>query len=179
MGPRPNQAGNRPRRTNCWTGRVMVCTRPDRRSSWTAIAALKHRIYQCIRLPGGRAGNQVEGFRRVIKDDIGDQAHGRLDMERAITVSCNAYFAQLGVYDVGAQSLAETAQAFGISTGDLAELKQTLPFAAYGQGPVLVSPFKMARVAATIAAGGRMPAGRWIADSGDAPVDVLSPAQAA
>ena len=34
-----------------------------------------------------------------------------------------------------------------------------LPFAAYGQGPVLVSPFKMARVAATIAAGGQMPRG--------------------
>jgi cell division protein FtsI/penicillin-binding protein 2 len=155
----------------------------------TAIAALRkdpgleRRTYQCLRLPGGRAGNTVEGFRRVIKDDVGDHAHGRLDMERAITVSCNAYFAQLGVYDVGAESLAETAQAFGISTGDLKDLQQTLPFAAYGQGPVLVSPFKMARVAATIAAGGRMPAGRWIADSADsrsgAPVDLLSPAEAA
>ena len=39
-----------------------------------------------------------------------------------------------------------------------------MPFAAYGQGPVLVTPFKMARVAATIAAGGSMPQGRWILD---------------
>ena len=37
-----------------------------------------------------------------------------------------------------------------------------MPFAAYGQGPVLVTPFKMARVAATVAAGGAMPQGRWV-----------------
>ena len=41
---------------------------------------------------------------------------------------------------------------------------ETLPFAAYGQGQVLASPFKMARVAATIAAGGKMPQGRWVLD---------------
>ena len=56
-------------------------------------------------------------------------------------------------------------------------LRQALPFAAYGQGPVLVTPFKMARVAAAIAAGGRMPQGRWIAGDGnsrqDAPLEVL------
>ena len=80
-------------------------------------------------------------------------------MERAIAVSCNAYFAQLGVHDVGSKALAETAEQLGLSTGDPAELRQALPFAAYGQGPVLVTPFKMARVAATIAAGGRMPQG--------------------
>ena len=32
---------------------------------------------------------------------------------------CNAYFAQLGVHDVGSQALAETAARMGISTGDL------------------------------------------------------------
>src|ERR1035437_4497547 len=53
-----------------------------------------------------------------------------------------------------------------VSTGDPAALRQALPFAAYGQGPVLVTPFKMARVAATFAAGGRMPQGRWIAGEG-------------
>ena len=30
-------------------------------------------------------------------------------MERAIAVSCNAYFAQLGVHDVGSKALAEMA----------------------------------------------------------------------
>lgn len=154
----------------------------------TAIAALradpelKHRTYQCHTLPDGRAGNTIAGWNRAIKDDIGDQAHGTLDMERAIAVSCNAYFAQLGVHDVGSKSLAETAAQLGISTGELPELKQALPFAAYGQGPVLISPFKMARVSAAIAAGGHMPEGRWIADASnprdDAPVDILPGAQA-
>jgi cell division protein FtsI/penicillin-binding protein 2/cell division protein FtsW (lipid II flippase) len=154
----------------------------------TAMAALrsdpglKRRTYQCRTLPDGRAGNTIAGWNRAIKDDIGDHAHGTLDMERAIAVSCNAYFAQLGVHDVGSKALAETAARLGISTGALPELKQALPFAAYGQGPVLISPFKMARVAAAIAAGGRMPEGRWIADSSnprDGATDVLPAAQAA
>ena len=155
----------------------------------TAIAALrldpdlKRRTYLCRRLPDGRAGNTIAGWNRAIKDDIGDHAHGTLDMEHAIAVSCNAYFAQLGVHDVGSKALAETAAQLGISTGEGRELRQMLPFAAYGQGPVVISPFKMARVAATIAAGGRMPEGRWIADPSNdragAPVEVLAPAQAA
>lgn len=154
----------------------------------TAIAALrldpelKHRTFLCRRLPDGRAGNTIVGWNRAIKDDIGDTAHGTLDMEKAITVSCNAYFAQLGVHDVGSQALAETAAQFGIATGDPVALRRNLPFASYGQGAVLVSPFKMARVAAAIAAGGKMPEGRWIADESnprvDAPVDVLPAEQA-
>ena len=155
----------------------------------TAIAALRadpelrRRKYLCHSLSDGRCGNTVRGWNREIKDDIGDHAHGTLDMERAIAVSCNAYFAQLGVYDVGSKALAETAGELGISTGDLPELRKALPFAAYGQGPVLISPFKMARVAATIAAGGRMAEGRWIADDSnprtDAPLDILPAQQAA
>jgi cell division protein FtsI/penicillin-binding protein 2/cell division protein FtsW (lipid II flippase) len=154
----------------------------------TAMAALRgdpgltRRTYQCRPLGDGRCGNTIAGWNRAIKDDIGDRAHGTLDMERAITVSCNAYFAQLGVHDVGSKALAEMADRLGFSTGDPAALRQALPFAAYGQGPVLVTPFKMARVAAAIAAGGRMPQGRWIAGEGnprqDAPLDVLAEAQA-
>jgi cell division protein FtsI/penicillin-binding protein 2 len=155
----------------------------------TAIAALnlnpqlQHRTYLCRTLSDGRAGNMIAGWNRPIKDDVGDRAHGTLDMERAIAVSCNAYFAQLGVHDVGSKALAETAAKLGISTGDPANLGRSLPFAAYGQGEVLVSPFKMARVAAAIAAGGRMPEGRWIEDASnlrtDAPVEVLPASQAA
>jgi cell division protein FtsI/penicillin-binding protein 2/cell division protein FtsW (lipid II flippase) len=154
----------------------------------TAIAALskdpalRHRTYLCHTLSDGRAGNTIAGWNRPIKDDIGDHAHGTLDMQRAIAVSCNAYFAQLGVHDVGSQLLADTAARLGISTGDLRELRKALPFAAYGQGPVLISPFKMVRVTAAIAAGGQMPEGRWVSDAGgsrnDAPVEVLPPSQA-
>jgi len=47
----------------------------------------------------------------------------------------------------------------------------------------VASPFQMARVAATVANGGMMPAGRWILDSGNPritePQQVLSPEAAA
>ena len=46
---------------------------------------------------------------------------------------------------MGAQKLHDTAQLFDIPAGEIPELKKMMPFAAYGQGPVLVSPFKMAR----------------------------------
>ena len=136
----------------------------------TAIAALRidpkltDRKFTCRGLGDGRVGTVIPGWRREIRDDIGDHAHGTLTMGRAIAVSCNAYFAQLGVHDVGARKLHDTAQLFDIPAGEIPELKKMMPFAAYGQGPVLVSPFKMARVAATIASGGAMPQGRWIID---------------
>jgi cell division protein FtsI/penicillin-binding protein 2/cell division protein FtsW (lipid II flippase) len=154
----------------------------------TAMAALRmnasasRNTYACRRLPDGRVGTMIPGWRRPIRDDIGDHAHGKLDMASAITVSCNAYFAQLGVYAVGTKQLRETANLLGISVGTDAELRKMLPFAAYGQGPVLATPFKMARVSATIADGGWMPQGRWILDASNsrtaAPVVVLPPNQA-
>ncbi len=47
-----------------------------------------------------------------------------------------------------------------------------MPFASYGQGPVLVTPFKMARVAATIATKGSMPEGRWVIDGSNSRTDL-------
>jgi cell division protein FtsI/penicillin-binding protein 2 len=99
--------------------------------------------------------------------------HGVLNMDRAITVSCNAYFAQLAAYKLGAEPLLDTAQQFGISAATPAtadQLKKALPQAAYGQGQVVASPFQMARVAATIANGGTMPYGRWVTDKTNARV---------
>jgi peptidoglycan glycosyltransferase len=65
-----------------------------------------------------------------------------------------------------------------IPPGEPVNFKQMLPFSAYGQGPVLTTPFKMARVAATIADGGTMPQGRWVIDSSnsrkDAPRRIVS-----
>jgi cell division protein FtsI/penicillin-binding protein 2 len=155
----------------------------------TAIAALRAdgnltgRKYTCRSFPGGRPGAMIGGWRRPVYDDIGDHAHGTLAMERAIEVSCNAYFAQLGVHDVGSETIAKTAALMGLSAGELSELRKELPFAAYGQGPVLTTPFKTARVSAAIANGGRMPQGRWILDEsnprGDAPLEVLPASGAA
>jgi peptidoglycan glycosyltransferase len=129
---------------------------------------LTHKTYDCVRLPDGRVGNFIKGSRRPIRDDVQDrEPHGTLDMERGIVVSCNAYFAQLGAYDVGSTALFDTAALLGISMASpntAAQLGKSLPQSSYGQGQVVTSPFQMARVAATVASGGSMPQGRWITD---------------
>ena len=130
----------------------------------TAISALRkdpglaRQRYGCIRLPDGRTGNYVGQSKRPIRDDVQDrEPHGSVDMERGIVVSCNAYFAQLGAYKVGARGLFDTASLFGIQTASpnkWEELRKALPQASYGQGQVVVSPFQMARVVSAIANGG-------------------------
>jgi peptidoglycan glycosyltransferase len=125
----------------------------------------------------------MRGSSRPIRDDIEDKSpHGTIDMERAVIVSCNAYFAQLGTYNVGAQQLFDTGSLLGISMATPAtaqQLRKTLPQSSYGQGQVVASPFQMARVAAAIANGGQMPQGRWIADESNdrtqAPQAVIGP----
>jgi cell division protein FtsW (lipid II flippase) len=158
----------------------------------TAMAALRkdprlaHQTYQCVRLPDGRVGNFIKGSSRPIRDDVQDAApHGSVDMEHGIVVSCNAYFAQLGAYEVGAEPLWNTANLLGIlaaSPNTAAQLKKSLPQSSYGQGQVVASPFQMARVAATVANGGSMPQGRWITDETNArtaPAQPVLPADAA
>ncbi|HLH03537.1 MAG TPA: FtsW/RodA/SpoVE family cell cycle protein [Bryobacteraceae bacterium] len=150
----------------------------------TAAAALaldpnaEQRTFRCSRLADGRAGVVIRGWRRPVRDDIGDRVHGTLDLKQAITVSCNAYFAQLGVFAVGSNALVRTAARFGIKAGSEQEVKQMLPFAAYGQGTVVATPLQMARVAATVAGEGKMPQGRWVLDGSDgrnaAALDTLS-----
>jgi len=158
----------------------------------TAIAALRldpalaNQTYQCIRLPDGRTGNYVGNSKRPIRDDEKDAIpHGTLDMNRAIVVSCNAYFAQLGTYKVGAQQLLDTAKVIGISVANPATVKNVtlqMPQISYGQGQVVVTPFQMARVAAAVAAGGRLQLGRWITDDSNTrvagPQELLSGANA-
>jgi len=141
--------------------------------------ALENKSFSCRRLPDGRVGAIIPGWRKPIRDDVGDSAHGTLTMHRAIAVSCNAYFAQLGVFSVGAKQLSDTANLLDIPAGSIADIQAAMPFAAYGQGPVLVTPFKMARVAATIAANGSMPEGRWVIDGSNArtapPKQIVAP----
>jgi len=149
--------------------------------------ALAHVTYSCIRLPDGRVGTFMHGSSRPIRDDVLDKTpHGTLDLERATVVSCNAYFAQIGTYDIGAQPLFDTASLLGISVASPntpEQLRKSLPQSSYGQGQVVASPFQMARVAATVANGGVMPGGRWILDDSNArdtePKPVLSPDAAA
>jgi cell division protein FtsI/penicillin-binding protein 2 len=117
----------------------------------------------CQRLEAGRVGNVVPGWRRPVRDDVTDRMpHGSVVLDRGLVVSCNAYFAQLGAR-LGGAPLRETARLFDIAVtrGDAPErLRDTLPFAAYGQGEVLATPYRMARVAAAIAADGVLAPGR-------------------
>ena len=144
--------------------------------------ALAEETFMCRRLPDGRIGNLVPGWTRPVRDDELDQVpHGAVNLRSGIEKSCNAYFAQLSLR-VGAPALHETAALFEIALAQpdtVQRLRQHLPQAAYGQGEVRLTPFKMARVAAAIASGGRMPYGRWVSDAGDRrdrePVTVMSP----
>jgi cell division protein FtsW (lipid II flippase) len=157
----------------------------------TSIAALRkdpstaESRFECKRLPDGRTGNFIRGSRRPIHDDIRDtEPHGNIALRTGLVVSCNAFFAQLGTYVVGAEALLDTASHLGISVANPANaqtLRRELAQASYGQGQVVASPFQMARVAATIAQKGSMPFGRWITDSNNPrlqpPQSILGPQQ--
>ena len=131
----------------------------------TAAAALRvdpegaGAVYACRRLSDHRVGAVVRGW--TVRDDVTDrEPHGSISLPMALAESCNAYFAQLAVDRVGAPQLFETARMLGIRTGspDTPEqLRRFLPQAGYGQGEVLVSPLQIARVAAAIANGGKIP----------------------
>jgi cell division protein FtsI/penicillin-binding protein 2 len=123
----------------------------------TACAALNASLgnvnisFSCERLSDGRVGARVKGI-GTLRDDLLDPApHGRIDLLKALVVSCNAYFGQLAVR-IGADRLADTAAAAKIQVASQpANLRRTLPFVGYGQGEVVASPIRMARVAAAIA----------------------------
>jgi cell division protein FtsI/penicillin-binding protein 2 len=129
----------------------------------TAAAALRRDplvnrvVFTCSLLRDGRVGVRIPGSGRPVRDDVLHRhPHGSVAMHGGLVHSCNAYFAQLA-WRLGAPALADTAAAAGISyptTGSVASVRDNLPHAGYGQGPVLATPVRMARVAAAIGAGG-------------------------
>jgi cell division protein FtsI/penicillin-binding protein 2 len=125
----------------------------------TAAAALRKDInlnkmtFTCSGLPKGRVGARVPGWGTVRDDVLDTHPHGTIDMREGLVHSCNAYFGQLAAR-IGPQALLETAIRFGISVtprNSLERLRETLPQAGYGQGYVVTTPLRMARVAAAIA----------------------------
>jgi peptidoglycan glycosyltransferase len=73
-------------------------------------------------------------------------------------VSCNAYFAQLAVR-LGPQALFDAAQPAEIMlarNNSVSRIRDMLPQVGYGQGEVVASPLRMARIAAAIAMDGRL-----------------------
>ena len=95
--------------------------------------------------------------RRRITDEEGFVPHGATDMAKALRVSCNVYFAHLGI-DLGPKALDQTGRGqFGLAhLPTLAKLGEDLPDCAYGQGAVQVTPLEMARVAQAVGNNGRL-----------------------
>ncbi|OPX84206.1 MAG: Penicillin-binding protein A [Pelotomaculum sp. PtaB.Bin104] len=116
--------------------------------------------------PGYAAGTfNCPGFLMVGGYKLTDlSAHGEVDLKKAIAVSCNTTFAQLGL-KLGADGLYRTFKAFGLDQdpgigvpvrpGTLAApskmIATELASSAIGQGELLVSPLHMALVAAAVA----------------------------
>ena len=129
----------------------------------TAAAALRlgdewsNQTFMCSLLRDGRVGAQIPGWKRPVRDDVLDKRpHGKISMHDGVVHSCNAYFAQLAVR-LGPGPIAETANRLGISvtpSNSIQDLRGTLAHAGYGQGAVVATPLRMARVAAAIASGG-------------------------
>lgn len=148
----------------------------------TAAAALRRdprlrdATFTCSRLPDGRNGARIPGWGRPVRDDVLDHApHGRLGMEEALAVSCNAYFAQLAVR-IGPEALLDVARPLGVSLArgsTAADTREALPQVGYGQAEVLATPLRMARVAAAVATGGTVRDVTWEAGARPEGGDVL------
>lgn len=124
----------------------------------------------CSRLPGDRAGVRIPGFGPPVRDDIRDrQPHGAIAMHDGLVRSCNAYFAQLAVR-LGPEALAATAELAGVPlapTPAAARSRDQLPHAGYGQGQVVATPLRMARIAAAIGSDGVIRQAPIVKDRGD------------
>jgi len=120
--------------------------------------------------------------RRRITDEEGFVSHGDTDLAKALRVSCNIYFAQLGIA-LGAPALEQTATwEFGLSyMPPLPKLAEDLPDCAYGQGAVLVTPLEMGRVAQAVADHGRLLPVSFVKSSSSTPAgtQAMTPSDAA
>ena len=116
--------------------------------------------FTCSRLADGRVGAHIKGWARPVRDDVTDTSpHGTINMHEGLVHSCNAYFAQLAV-QLGPQPLIDVAARLGLSLTPSdavrSRVRDTLPQIGYGQGDVVASPLRMARVAGAVAAGGAL-----------------------
>ena len=155
----------------------------------TAAAALRQNrsltqtTFMCARLPDGRVGAKINGWSRPIRDDVLDtHPHGTIDMHQAMVHSCNAYFGQLAL-KLGASPLVETAGKLGISltpsSNGVRRVADTLPQVGYGQADVVVTPLRMARVAAAAASNGVLRETRWVRSASPSKTETFLNADAA
>ncbi|MFH1463502.1 MAG: FtsW/RodA/SpoVE family cell cycle protein [Pseudomonadota bacterium] len=126
---------------------------------WTGqgCAARAGDTFTCRVLPGeSRPGFLAEGWSRAIHD-AHRTADGEPELAKALGVSCNVYFAQLGL-DLGPQAFSSLA-ADGLEV-DLGAFdpgpagSRTLGETAFGQGAARLNVSQAARLVATVASGG-------------------------
>jgi len=134
----------------------------------TAAAALEGGLDPVIRC-AHQLGTMAWTYRGVrytrggLHDDGSGPGHGRIGMERALAVSCNVYFANLGLA-VGPDAL-ETMlrKQLGFKRApEGAALASRLPDHAIGQGLMRATPLEMARMMGVVAAGGQRMAVRTV-----------------
>ncbi|MHB1001689.1 MAG: penicillin-binding transpeptidase domain-containing protein [Armatimonadota bacterium] len=127
----------------------------------TAAAALENGIdksYSCRHKESGIRWREFGKTysRKRITDLEEMNSHGLTGLAKAIRVSCNIFFAHLGI-DLGPEKLYEMTRKFGLTKiPPPRRLAEDLPDNAYGQGTIQVTPLEMARVVASIANGGIM-----------------------
>ncbi len=102
--------------------------------------------------------------RRRITDLEEMSPHGATGLAKAIRVSCNVFFAHLGL-DLGPDKLYDMTRKYRFSRiPPPKKLAEDLPDNAYGQGTIQVSPIEMARVVAAIANKGVMMKPQFVKD---------------
>ena len=127
----------------------------------TASAALENGVdfvYNCRHLEHNVVWRRDEKrYSRARITDFEDMhAHGATGLAKAIRVSCNIFFAHLGL-ELGPDRLYDMAHKYHLRRiAPPNKLAEDLPDNAYGQGSIQVSPLEMARIVAAIANDGVM-----------------------
>src|SRR5690606_11335472 len=104
----------------------------------------------------------LPGWPRPVHDHPEDPVHGDLDVVGALAVSCNVFFAQLGL-ELGPEPLADLRRA-GVAVGFAGDRipfepgapgSRQLASTAFGQGAIAMNVVQAARLTAAVGAGGR------------------------
>ncbi|HEX5058785.1 MAG TPA: FtsW/RodA/SpoVE family cell cycle protein [Kofleriaceae bacterium] len=131
---------------------------------FTAIAAVRANVPASQRFECREEDDQgplftLKGWPKPIHDHTKDRPHGNPDLVEAIAVSCNVYFAQLGLL-LGPHPFEELRKA-GLEIGYGTKLvpgdpgSRQLASTAFGQGVMAMNVMQAARMVAAIANGGR------------------------
>jgi cell division protein FtsI/penicillin-binding protein 2 len=130
---------------------------------FTALAAVRERAadktFECREEDDEGPLFKLKGWHKPIHDHAKDRPHGAPDLVTAISVSCNVYFAQLGLL-LGPHPFERLRQAgleigYGTKLVPGAEQSRQLASTAFGQGVMVMNTMQAARMVAALANDGR------------------------